>query len=366
MKRAWHPDELAHHWTLAPEERKLVGNNTTGAARLSSAVLLKSFQFNGRFPERRWDVAGSVVVHLANQIGVPPEAYFDGEWSGRTLRRQRVRIREYCGFRPFRSRDESGLVAWLSPRVTSLNPEAEALKLAAYDYLRSRRIESPAPDRLLRLLSVATRQCEERLVRQIAVQLSPETRAELDALVKTQASENDADVDQMPLFPVRSDLALIKEGAGAVKVETVLDEVAKLKQLRALGLPEALFKDAPAKLVTHYRQRAASEKPRELRRHPAQMRSFLLAALCWQREREITDDLVELLIHIAHHVGVRAEEKVNTELMKYVKKVMGKAKLLYKLAKAATGQPDGGAIKGASRFTLPRRGPRASNRPNLR
>ena len=26
----------------------------------------------------------------------------------------------------------------------------------------------------------------------------------------------------------------------------------------------------------------------------------------------------------------------------------------------------GGAIKGASRFTLPRRGPRASNRPNLR
>jgi hypothetical protein len=29
------------------------------------------------------------------------------------------------------------------------------------------------------------------------------------------------------------------------------------------------------------------------------------------------------LIHIAHHVGVRAEEKVNAELMKYVKKVMG-------------------------------------------
>jgi hypothetical protein len=51
--------------------------------------------------------------------------------------------------------------------------------------------------------------------------------------------------------------------------------------------------------------------------------------------------LVELLIHIAHHVGVRAEEKVNTELMRYVKKVMGKAKLLYKLAKAATGQPAG-------------------------
>jgi hypothetical protein len=61
----------------------------------------------------------------------------------------------------------------------------------------------------------------------------------------------------------------------------------------------------------------------ELRRYPLAVRYTLLAALCWQREREITDDLVELLIHIAHHVGVRAEEKVNAELMKYVKKIMG-------------------------------------------
>ena len=39
-------------------------------------------------------------------------------------------------------------------------------------------------------------------------------------------------------------------------------------------------------------------------------------------------------------MGVRAEEKVDAELMKYAKKVMGKTKLLYKLAKAATAQPE--------------------------
>lgn len=153
--------------------------------------------------------------------------------------------------------------------------------------------------------------------------------------------ESDGDAEQATLFPIRSDLAVIKEGAGALKVETVLDEIVKLKQLRALGLPGGLFRDVPGKLVTDYRQRAGSEWPRELRRHPPQVRYTLLAALCWQREWEITDDLVELLIHIAHHVGVRAEEKVNAELMKYVKRVIGKAKLLYKLAKAATGQPEG-------------------------
>ncbi len=80
--------------------------------------------------------------------------------------------------------------------------------------------------------------------------------------------ENDGDGDQITLFPMRSELAAVKDGAGAVKVETVLDEIAKLQQLRALGLPELLFRDTPAKLVTHYRQRAASEPPRELT-HPS-------------------------------------------------------------------------------------------------
>jgi len=90
--------------------------------------------------------------------------------------------------------------------------------------------------------------------------------------------ESSADGEQLPLFSIRSELAAVKEGAGAVSVETVLDEIAKLKQLRALGLPEALFRDVPGKLVTHYRQRATGEKPRELRRH-----SPSRATPCWPR-----------------------------------------------------------------------------------
>jgi TnpA family transposase len=340
MKQDWHPDELAQHWTLSAEERELLDSKTS-ATRLSFAVLLKAFRFDGRFPERREDIAGRIVTYLASQTGVPPEAYSEGEWSERTQRYQRAQIRRHCGFRVFRIEDEPAFVAWLSERVTSPNPEAEALKIAAYEHLRSQSIEPPATERLGRLLRIALVQREERLVVETAAQLPPATRAALDALVKTQTAENPADEDQLPLFSIRSELAAMKEGAGAVSVETVLDEIAKLKQLRALGLPEALFRDVPGKLVTHYRQRAASEKPRELRRHSPQMRYTLLAALCWQRQREITDNLVELLIHIAHRVGVRAEEKVDVELAKYAKKIVGKAKLLYKLAKAAKGQPDG-------------------------
>src|SRR5260370_33367862 len=340
MKQDWYPDELTQHWTLSAEERELLESKTI-ATRLSFALLLKAFQFDGRFPDRREDIAGRIVTYVASQTGVPPAAYSEGEWSERTQRYQRAQIRQCCGFRVFRAEDESAFVAWLSERVRSPNPEAEALKITAYEHLRSLSIEPPAPDRWGRLLRMAFVQREQKLIAEPVAQLPPATRAALDALVETQVPESSADGEQLPLFSIRSELAAVKEGAGAVSVETVLDEIAKLKQLRALGLPEALFRDVPGKLVTHYRQRATGEKPRELRRHSPQLRYTLLAALCWQRQREITDNLVELLIRIAHHVGIRAEEKVDVELTKYAKKIIGKATLLYKLAKAAMWQPDG-------------------------
>ena len=52
MKRDWHADELAEHWTLLPGERPLLANKT-GATRLGFAVLLKFFQYEGCFPRQR-------------------------------------------------------------------------------------------------------------------------------------------------------------------------------------------------------------------------------------------------------------------------------------------------------------------------
>jgi hypothetical protein len=127
-------------------------------------------------------------------------------------------------------------VDWLSQRVVSPNSEAEALKLAAYGHLLARKLEPPGSDRLRRLLDTAVARRKQRLVSDTAARLSSPTRTALDALVKTGAPESDT--DQQPLFTVRSELAAVKDGAGAVKVETVLDEINKLKKLRALELPD--------------------------------------------------------------------------------------------------------------------------------
>jgi hypothetical protein len=170
MKQNWHSDELTQHWTLSSDERELLGNKA-GATRLSFAVLLKAFQLDGRFPEPREEVAANVVAHLASQTGVPAEAYSERDCSERTRRSHCAQIRQHCGFRVFRVEDEPTFVAWLSERVSSPNPEA--LKIAAYNHLRSQRIEPPPMERLHRLLWRAEGQREKQLVRETVAQLSP-------------------------------------------------------------------------------------------------------------------------------------------------------------------------------------------------
>lgn len=59
------------------------------------------------------------------------------------------------------------------------------------------------------------------------------------------------------------------------------------------------------------------------------------------RGRAITDSLVELLIETIHHIGARAERKVERELLENLKRVTGKQTLLFELADAALAHPEG-------------------------
>ena len=79
----------------------------------------------------------------------------------------------------------------------------------------------------------------------------------------------------------------------------------------------------------------------ELRRHPEHIRLPLLAFFCVPREAEVVDGLVELLIQVTHRITVKAERRVIEELVAEAQQVRGKASILFRVAEAAVGQPDG-------------------------
>ncbi|WP_158642151.1 hypothetical protein [Brevibacillus laterosporus] len=74
---------------------------------------------------------------------------------------------------------------------------------------------------------------------------------------------------------------------------------------------------------------------RELCRHPDPIRYALLCAFFWLRSQEITDNLVDLLlVQIIHRISVRAERKVEKEILNDLRRVSNK----YGIICAASGQ----------------------------
>ncbi len=109
MKRAWETDDLIEHWTVTPQNVALL-ERKTGHTRLGFALLLKAFQYAGRFPEHKNAIPSVVVAHVASQIGVASEEYLQYDWLGRSIEYHRAQIHAHLGFRAATVQDAEELV----------------------------------------------------------------------------------------------------------------------------------------------------------------------------------------------------------------------------------------------------------------
>ena len=338
MQQQWTRDELADHSTLSPNELELLANKS-GATRLGFAVLLKAFTLEGRFPRQKHDVPGVVVVHIANQVNVAADLYPRYEWSGRTIEYHPAQIRDFLGFHEATVHDANALVAWLAQQVLPQEPREDHVREALFERCRALRIEPPSSGRVDRLVRSAFRGFEERWCAAVLERLDGATQRALDDLLMTGGADDDTNAEATETR--RSGLNQLKDDAGAISLDSVLAEIAKLERLRGLGLPTDVFRDVSLKVVERFRQRSAAEAPNELRAHAPALRATLVASLCWLRQREVTDSLVDLLIQVIHKINVRAEKRVEKELLDDVKKITGKVSVLFHIAEASVEQPDG-------------------------
>ena len=169
----------------------------------------------------------------------------------------------------------------------------------------------------------------------------PVTHARLEALLQPVGSEIEAEGMAELSSSARAVINLLRDDPGRASVKSLRQEMAKLDLIRQLDLPPDLFDHTSIQELERYRQRVAVEASFELRRHPEPMRVTWLAAFAYVRGRAITDGLVDLLIETIHHIGARAERKVERELLEDLKRVSGKQNLLFELADAALTNPDG-------------------------
>jgi len=354
MKRQWTNEELIDHFTLSPQELDLIGDSKTDHNLLGFAVLLKYFQYEGRFPSQKHDVPSIVIVHLAQQLGVVPEKIIPYDWEGRSIKAHRAAIRAFLHVHEATLSDEEAIIEWLCQHVLTEQRQEDAIIASVYTYCKENRIDPPTPDRIRRFAHTALHRFDERLCVSIMERLSAETRASLDDLLAvvsqdveelpaTLSSEQDAlEEKEAPSPPyARSALSFLKQDAGSVSLESILQETAKLERIHQLALPADLFSQISPKILQGYRQRIAVEELQEVRRHPDPIRLTLLSAFCWLRRQEIVDTLIKLLMDVIHHIGTKAERRVEKEFVNDIKKFSGKTTILFRLAEAVVDKPDG-------------------------
>jgi len=356
MKRQWENEELIEHWMLSAWDLAQLGNKT-GATRLGFAVLLKFFQRAGRFPAFKNEVPGMVITFVATQVGLAPEVYLQYDWQGRTIKDHRADIRRLLDFRESTLADAEQMKQWLIAAVLPQEHQDERLREEAYAWFRRMHLEAPTPDRLTRLIRSAAHSFEQQLYETTFTRLPETARAALEALLSTEteivalqeeiADEQPRALEEPATNPppeteeeITNPLQHLRMDPGRVGLATMLEEMAKLRLIRELKLPDDLFSGLARKVLTVYRNRASIEEPSRLRAHPQALRLTLLAALCSMRAQEITDGLVDLLIQIVHKIDVRAEKRVEQEFASEFKRVANKEGILYRIAEASVEHPD--------------------------
>lgn len=342
MQRHWTLDDLVEHFTLLPPERAVIATLRGDHTRLGFAVLLKSFQHDGRFPTAPHDVPTTVIDFLANQLHLAPLAFADYDWWGRAIDGHRSLIRETLQIRAWINADAPPLIAHLTAALLHTHSrDPNRLRSSAHAYCRAQRIEPPSGKKLERALQSAFAAYDDQFCGVIAGRLTHTTTLHLDRILTTVAPAHPDAEALDPAAARRALLHILKSDPGPLTVETATEEVAKLRHVRDLGLPHTLFDDIPPRVVHALRQRVVAEDPQELRRHAPNLRHTLLAAFAWQRLHEVTDALVDLLIKMIHHIGVKAERTVERDLFTELKKVANKTGVLRKLVTAAVDHPDG-------------------------
>lgn len=326
MQRLWSADELAERWTLSAEDLALLVD-LPDSGKLGMAAQLACWRQSGRFPDEEADIASAVVGHLAAQAGVTADVLEGYEWTGRTGRRHRRTILAHLAVAAFDEAAEADFRRWLANDLLPREPSPAVLDGEVGSWFARLRVTRPGAYRLDRILRSASAAHDDAALQLVADRLDAAARGRLEALL--------VDGGEGPSF------ARLAADPGRASLESLLAEIGKLEVLRALALPRDLLRGLHADQVKRFRRRATVENAWELRRHPERIRLALLAFYCGPREGEVVDGLVELLIQVTHRITVKAERRVVEELVEEAREVRGKAGILFRVAEAAVGRPEG-------------------------
>ncbi|WP_419737835.1 Tn3 family transposase [Ruegeria sp.] len=302
------------------------------ASRFRVAFQLRFFQTHGRFPSREQDLSSEGLEYLAQQLDVKvPVDQEPFDYRHVNARRHRVAILKHLGVRRATDRDRLALRSWLFEDCRrSSAPTVEEQVASAYAWCLSNSIYISSDKIMERLVRSARHDFLEDLLASTARILPANTRHQLEKSLSE------------PRGP--GGFHLMKNGVGAATLANVLGACDRLTFLAALNLSSEHLAGIDPAWISMLCRRVERENASEMRRHSDDRRIGLYALYLMDRQRKLTDDLVDLFLEITHRLQTRSRRRVIAKIASDIERVYGKDRLLCAMAEAAIEEPEGRVI----------------------
>ena len=322
-------EQLVVSFTLSLADLQFIDQFRGNVNRYGVAILLKSLQYLGYFPEQLDEVPDSIKSFIAQQLNLSGNLSAQYPWQTRTRDNHFAGIRQYTGFRFPTAADKENLDDWLRRDAAYQAMTFATLLEQAIERLRGLCIELPAESELTRIVNSALNGFFVDVHHLLTQRLSKTVRASCDKLLKV------ADNESTSIFE------WVKTPAGAPGVDNLQKEITKLQTLRKVGVTKECLTPMPFQVQKILFQRARNEKVSEMRNHPDENRFCLIACFVAVRTMEVIDDIVQMFVKLIHRIDVRAENQRDKQLLADFKRVEGKTQILYRVAEVVTENPDG-------------------------
>jgi hypothetical protein len=260
------PDDLRVFFTLASADHALVKAQRGDHNRLGCALQLCALRYLGFAPDDLSAAPKGVVAYVAAQLDVPPDALvLYGRRREQTRSTHYQAVQDLLGFHRASEQDLQVLTAWLTERALEHDKPTLLLRLACERLQRSK-IVRPGLTRLEKVVAGARAQANLATYERLRPLLTEERRQRLDDLLVVDSA------------PARTPLRWLRQTATANSAPEILDALAKLNYLRALGANAWDLGAINPNRLKFLAQVARKSTRQMLQRAPAERRYPVLAA----------------------------------------------------------------------------------------
>jgi TnpA family transposase len=321
---------LIQHWTLSPADLAIVERRRGDPNQLGFALQLCAFRYPGRLLWSDEAIPVLALRFVADQLGVAPGALPAYGTRPQTRREQLDALRASFGFAMFAPEHQREFLTWLLP-VALGTADTMAVAKALMGELRRRKILTPGPSVIERLVAAAPLLAERQVARQLTRGLLPVQAKALDELLTIKEGTT------------MSALAWARQPPGVPGHRTLARLIEQRAILCAIALDPAGVEGVHPERLRKLAREGARFTAQHLRTLSPLRRRAILVATVLDTITRLTDDTVTLFDRAVGRMFRRAETRERHALLRDTREINDKVRLLARLGTALIEARENGA-----------------------